>query len=467
MHLSGVARELIVKQWSPTLRATGKPRYLEIAEAIKLDIESGILSAGDRLPSQRGVAQDLGVDFTTVSRGYSEAVKQGYIESFVGRGTFVRTPKETSEKADPRRAQEEDPMMNMPPEPDDPDLVARMEQGLAHVAANLVPLLRYQSVIGSAQDREMAARWMQTNGLEAPADRLVITPGAHVSVYSILTMLSEPGLIVLCENITYPGIRSIAAQLGIRLIGVEMDENGILPDALAAAIKTHCPSALYLNPTLQNPATHTIPQDRREQIAAILSSHAMHLIEDDACFFVAPDAPMPISSLIPELGWHIAGLSKCLGAGLRLALTTVPRRNIMGKFSQVLRTSNVMASPISTALMSRWIEDGTAQEVQSFVRNAASDRQALASEILSGCDIRGQSEAFNIWLNLPLGTSRAEVMGRMASRQIGIMPSDAFAVAGTPPEAIRVCLGGPITFAHLREDLNALRDAVLLKDWVG
>ena len=453
--------------WHLTLQDTGKPRYIEIAEAIRADIEAGALKPGDRLPSQRSVAQQVGVDFTTVSRGYAEAVKRGYIESFVGRGTFVRAPSDARAAPDPRRALEEDPMMNMPPEPDDPDLIARMEQGLRHVSANLVPLLRYQSVTGSLQDREIAARWMAENRLEVGLEQLAITPGAHATVHAVLSHLSESGPTVLCEALTYPGVRAIAAQLGVRLIGVEMDAQGILPDALERAIGKYWPSAVYLNPTLQNPGTYTMPADRRQQVADILRRHDIPLIEDDACCFVASDAPPPISRLIPDLGWHIAGLSKCFGAGLRLALTTVPEGQAKGRFAQVLRASNVMTSPISAALMSQWVEDGTASSLQEFVRDAATRRQALARTVLKGCDIRGQAEAFNVWLTLPAGTSRAEVMGRMASRQIGLMPSDAFTVAGTPAEAMRVCLGGPISEAQLAEDLAELRDAVLTKVWVG
>lgn len=456
-----------MKEWCPTLRDNGKPRYMEIAESIGADIEAGILSAGDRLPPQRSAAQRLGVDLTTVSRGYTEAVKRGYVESFVGRGTFVRARSEDVEEPDPQRAREEDPMMNMPPEPEDPDLVARMEKGLRLVSANLVPLLRYQSVTGSVQDREMASRWMGENGLAADPGRLVITPGAHASVMAILSYLGEPGLCVLCEAVTYPGIRAIAAQLGLRLIGIEMDEHGILPDALEKAIAECWPSALYLNPTLQNPRTHTIPAERRQQIARILRRYDLPLIEDDACCFVASNAPEPISYLVPDLGWHIAGLSKCFGAGLRLALTTIPQGQSKERVSQILRTSNVMVSPISTALMSRWIEDGTARSLQTFVRKAASQRQVLATEILTGCDVRGQAEAFNIWLTLPDGTSRAEVMGRMAHRQIGLLPSDAFTVVGPPKESFRVCLGGPISTDQLADELLTLKDAVLRREWVG
>jgi len=456
-----------MKQWTPARLANAKPRYLEIAEAIKADIDEGVLSPGDRLPPQRRVAQDLGVDFSTVSRGYAEAVRRGYIESFVGRGTFVKAPDALPERPDPRRALEEDPMMNMPPEPDDPALLARMQKGLEHVSANLLPLLRYQSVTGSPQDRAIAAEWMQANGLDCAADRLAITPGAHASLYAVLTVLCEPGSTVLCEDVTYPGLRSIAARLGIRLIGLAGDQDGILPDELEKAVTDHWPAALYLNPTLQNPTARTMPGQRRQEVAAVLQKHDLPLVEDDAYCFVAEGAPPAISGLAPGLGWHIAGLSKCFGAGLRLAYTTVPKRGLMGQFSQALRSMHVMVSPLNLALLGRWIEDGTAAEIQAFVRKAAAERQMLAAEVLQECFTEADPLAFNLWLTLPRGTSRAEVMGRMATRQIGIMPSDAFTVAGLPEEAVRVCLGGPIGLEELREDLIALNDAVTRKDWLG
>ncbi|MDP5220564.1 PLP-dependent aminotransferase family protein [Ruegeria sp. 2205SS24-7] len=455
-----------LKSWTPNLRDDGKPLYVQIAEAIRHDVETGVLDAGDRLPPQRSVAKLVGLDFTTVSRGYSEAAKRGYIDTFVGRGSFIRKPEETSEKADPRRALEEDPNMNMPPEPDDPALVARMEQGLAQVAANLVPLLRYQSIIGSRQDRETAARWMNINGIDVTADQLAITPGAHASLLSILTLLAKPGDTVICERVTYPGIRAIGAQLGIRLIGVRSDDSGILPDDLDAAIQEHAPSALYLNPTLQNPLTLTIPMERRQQIASVLDKYGLPLIEDDACRFVSSDAPPPISQQIPELGWYIAGLSKCLGAGLRLALAVVPSGLSKTHFTRVLQASNVMASPITTALMARWVEDGTAAAVQKFVRKEANRRQNLAAKIMQDQDFMASREAFNIWLALPEGSSRADVMSHMANRQIGIMPSNAFTVKGMPDEAVRVCLGGPISYSQLTEDLEALNYAIIHQNWV-
>lgn len=458
-------KEPTMKDWVPTFENTGAPRYVEIAEAIRRDVASGALRPGDRLPPQRGLAQEIGLDYSTISRAYAEAVRRGYIESHVGRGSFVKALDVAA--PDPRRLAEEDPMMNMPPEPTDPHLIGRMQQGVSHVSANLISLLRYQSVMGGAHDREIAIDWMQSNGLPAQSDCVAITSGAHSSLYAILSLMSDPGLPLLCEDVTYPGIRAIAARLGVRLIGVKTDEHGMLPDALETAIRENWPMGLYLNPTFNNPTTTTIPLERRVALAEVLQRHDLPLIEDDAYAFVASNAPPAIATLIPEQTWHIAGVSKIFGAGLRLAYTTAPKPELIGAFSQALRAINVMASPISLALLGHWIEEGVAVEIQGFVRKEATARQVLARETLTDCVFQGDDEAYNIWLTLPEGTSRAEIMARMGSRQIGLMPSDAFTVAGPIQDAIRVCLGGPIEQSALRSDLIALNDAVARKDWLG
>src|SRR5260370_33604355 len=125
--------------WMPNLAASDKPRYLAIADAIAQDIRSGRLGASDRLPPQRKLAQRLDIDFTTVARGYVEARKRGLIESKVGQGTFVR------EKPRPRRSQQPLPAprpvdlsMNLPPEPDDPELIERMQAGVEYVSRDIL-----------------------------------------------------------------------------------------------------------------------------------------------------------------------------------------------------------------------------------------------------------------------------------------------------------------------------------------
>lgn len=454
--------------WTPPIEQNRRPRYIAIAEAIGADVAAGRLKPGDRLPPQRQLAKSLKLDVSAISRGYTEAIRRGYLEAHVGRGTFVRDPEGDRPAPDPRRALEEDPRMNMPPEPEAPELIDRMRQGFAHVSANIVSLLRYQNATGSTKDREIAESWMQSNDIACAAGaELAITPGAHAALHATLAVLRRPGTVVLCERVTYPGIRALTARMNIPLVGLDEDEHGIVPEALKTALRAHPEAILYLNPTLRNPTTQTIPHARRIEIADVLRRVGARLIEDDAYCFVATDAPAPISSLVPGLGWHIAGISKIFGAGLRLAYVQVPDQSLLNAFVQAVRTTHVMTSPLSLALLSRWMEDGTAAEVQAFVRSAARDRHHLAREVLTGISFCGHPDAFNIWLTVPEGQSRAEVLARWTDRQIGVIPSDVFTPSHPAEERLRVCLGGPIGLPDLRRELGKLREALIQNDWAG
>src|ERR1700722_10706357 len=124
-----------MKSWAPILQGREGPKYLAIADAIAADVATGRLAPGDRLPPQRDLAGRLALDFTTIARGYVEAGKRGLVESVVGRGTFVRRHASVRGDSGPQRSRA-DFTMNMPPEPDDPELLQRMRAGFESVAAD-------------------------------------------------------------------------------------------------------------------------------------------------------------------------------------------------------------------------------------------------------------------------------------------------------------------------------------------
>src|SRR6201991_4220047 len=429
--------------WTPDLSTSDKPRYLAIADAITDDIGAGRLAVGDRLPPQRKLAKRLDVDFTTVARGYVEAQKRGLIESKVGQGTFVR------DKPKPRRSQQALPprpvdlSMNLPPEPDNPELIERMQAGVEYVSRDIVALLRYQGLGGTQADKDAASSWLSRRALVPAQERIFVSPGAHPALLGILTILARPGDAILCEALTYPGIRSIAAQLGLRLIGLPMDAEGIEVDALADACKKAKPKALYLNPTLQNPTTLTISDQRRRNIAAVARRFKLPIVEDDAYGFIPAHGHAPFAAIAPDLTWHVAGLAKCIGAGLRAAYVVVPDTRSAWPFASALRAATVMASPFTVALVTRWIEDGTADTMLRFIRAETTKRQKLAAEILPWESYRGDLLSFNIWLPLPQPWTRSAFVEHMRATGLGVVASDAFVVDGVAPEAVRLCIGGP------------------------
>ena len=169
------------------------------------------------------------------------------------------------------------------------------------------------------------------------------------------------------------------------------------------------------------------------------------IVEDDAYGFIPQHSPAPLAAMAPDLTWHIGGLAKCIGAGLRLAYVVAPDTKAVWPFVSAMRANNVMASPLMMALATRWIEDGTADAILRFIRSEAAARQEMAAAILTKESFSADPIAFNLWLPLAHGWTRSTFGSHMRTSGIGVVASDAFTVDSAPQEAVRVCLGGPIT----------------------
>ncbi|MBK1840313.1 PLP-dependent aminotransferase family protein [Azospirillum sp. YIM B02556] len=446
--------------WHAVIHGSDKPRYVAIADVIADDMLNGRLPPGARLPAQRVLAEALEVDFTTVARGYQEAQRRGLIESRVGAGTFVRDgagaapcAPEALPTADaiipaaqpPARSTARcsaDLSMNLPPDIDDPELLARMRAGLAEVGQDLVDLLRYQEFGGAEQDRQAGVDWLALRGLPVRAERLLVCAGTHSALHAVLGALAKPGDRICAEDLTYPGLRGLAAQLGLEVVGLPMDQDGILPDAFAEVCRTRPPKALYCNPTLQNPTTVTLSAERRQALVNIARQYGVAIVEDDAYGALPVGGPVPMAALAPDLVFYIGGLAKVLGAGLRVAYLVVPEARHVWQLSAFLRATTVMASPLTVALATRWIGDGTAQAILAAIRAESTLRQTIARGTLPGPAPRSRPEAFHYWLPLPAGWSRSSFAATLRGAKLGIVVSDAFSVNSPAPEAVRLCLGG-------------------------
>jgi DNA-binding transcriptional MocR family regulator len=438
--------------WTPDLTHAAGPLYLALAEAIARDLASGALPPGARLPPQRRLAEALGVDFTTISRAYAEAARRGLVEGRVGQGTFARGG------AEPPAVAPVDLTMNLPPHFSDPALTARMWDEAARLrSGGLDLLLRYQDPAGALADREAAATWLAPGLPGLDPDRLLVVPGAQSALFALTSLLLRPGEAVAVERLTFPGYRAAAAQAGVRLVDLEMDAEGLTPEAFDAACRTEAPRLLYCTPTLQNPTTATMGLARRQAIVEIARLHGVTILEDDA-YGRLPAAPLPpLAALAPDITWHVASLAKCLSPGLRIAYLAAPSARAAALARGALRATVSMASPLSAAIATRWINAGCAQSVLETIRSETHARRALAGEL--SAHAAPARDGFHLWLTLPDGWSRGEFTARTTASGIGVVGSDAFHVgAQPPPEAVRIGLGGPISRPRLAAALQRIGD---------
>jgi DNA-binding transcriptional MocR family regulator len=201
-----------------------------------------------------------------------------------------------------------------------------------------------------------------------------------------------------------------------------------------------------------------VPESRRAEIAAVAWRCRVPIIEDDAYGFIPIHGPAPFAAIAPDITWHVAGLAKCIG--IRAAYVVAPDVRSGGPFAASLWASSVMASPLTLALATRWIEDGTADAILRFIRTETAARQVLAKEILPAGSFKADPLSFNLWVPLPEGWTRSAFIGHLRTTAIGVVASDAFTVTGNPPEAVRLCLGGPTTRSGTERALEYVAHAL-------
>jgi len=436
--------------WLPRLAAHGGPRFLQIADALQAAVADGSLKPGDRLPPQRQLAAQLDVDLTTITRAYDEARRRNLLEGRGARGTYVAAPKVELNAI-------LDLSMNTPPPPDGVDFDDMLKQGLSQVlmGADNGLLMTYHLGGGSDSDRKAGAKWLEPMFGQLDSRQVVVCPGAQAAIAALILALTEPGDIILAEPTGYPGLRAAATQFGRQIIAVEADRHGMVPGTLEEACRRHKPGLVYLNPTLQNPTTITMPERRRKELASIAQRCNVRIVEDDPYWLLADTPPPPIATFAPEQVCYISTLSKCLTPGLRVAFVLLRDPDERERFLVALRSFALMVAPLTAALATQWILDGSADGLMQGVRNEARLRHRMARDILAG-RYSGTGDGLHVWLGLPAYWSAAQLARAADSEGIAVTPAEAFATGSGSVNAIRISLGSVRDRGRLQAGLQRL-----------
>lgn len=456
-------KEEVLVVWHPDLSQSPRPLYRALADALDRDIAAGALKAGDRLPPHRDLADALGMNVTTVTRGYQEAERRGLVSSTVGRGTFVaadaRQDKGLGTPGEEKTLAELGLVLPLHDGEPDPELLLRDvgKHGLGK------RLCRYADPAGLPDHREAAVLWLRRFGIESAPEGVLICAGAQHALTCALMGLFRPGDRIAVDPLTYPGIKALGALLGIRLIPVEGDEDGMLPEALDGACRRDAIAGIYLMPEVQNPTTGRLTRNRRHALGELIRRRDLILLEDESYAFTRETPEEPLTTLIPERSVYIAGVSKVLYAGLRTAFVAAPGI-LRSRLVHAVQNTLWMAPPLGAALFSAALRQGTVERAVREKRDEAFRRNTRAREILTPLVPAGFPTGFFLWLTLPEPWTGRDVEHRARERGIQIFGAERFAVGGTEaPRAIRISLTGTPTEEGLARSLERLR-AVLTEE---
>ncbi|CAA2139467.1 PLP-dependent aminotransferase family protein [Methylobacterium bullatum] len=434
--------------------------YRTISEGIAADIAQGRLAPGSRMPTQRQFAFERGIAVSTASRVYAELSRRGLITGEVGRGTFIRA----SASAAAALPDSETGLINLE------HVFSILPHQAAELSASLGALLEparlraaFSPVRPGAKEpaRAGAAAFFARGGWSADPETVLFTGAGRQGIAAAISALAQPGDRIGVEAMTYPIVKGLAARLGVELVPLAMDAEGVIPDAIERAHREAPLRALYLQPVLQSPLGQTMSADRRHAIASLLGRHDLVCIEDAVYGFLCDEEPL--AALAPERVIVVDSLSKRLAPGLGLGFVAGPP-HLTQRLAGSIRTGGWTASGLPLAVALHLMNDGTASRIGKAKRADAAARQSAAREALSGLDVRGDPRAFHLWLSLPPHWTAERYAGAAARNGVAVSPASAFAVdPATPENGVRLALGSP-PFERLETALQTLRRLALDED---
>jgi DNA-binding transcriptional MocR family regulator len=438
-----------------------KPKYQAIADDLAQSILAGQLAIGEKLPPHRDLAQRLGVTAGTVSRAYACLERRGLAKARVGDGTYVRalelgTSLGSSDASDAPI----DLAHNVAIPTDDAQSMQRALQVLATQPDVLRQITGYQPETGHPRHREAGARWLRRLGTNGQSNRVMVTHGAQHGLACVLRTLARPGDTVLTESLSYPGLQALARSMRLQLIGVEMDSEGMMPQALERAARTFDTRFMFCTPSLHNPTGCTMPPARREEIAAVARRCNLLVIED--CVHAAAQAcPLPaLSTWLPDRSFLLLSFSKVVAPGLRVGfLEAAPEW--LDKLAGSIRADSWMVAPLMPEIATQWIESGELDKLIDLQRKALSVRLATCRGALEGLEFRANEESALLWMPLPEPWRAGQFAAALRHSGVLVRTADHFAVGrSAAPHAIRISLNTPRSCEQLASGLGILKSLI-------
>ena len=364
------------------------------------------------------------------------------MEASPGRGTFIRNGVEVTGVVNDRLPLV-DMSMNTPPQLPQMNFRRLFAQGMSDILSSKTGLLnlQYQESRGAEFDRIVAADWLSSRLGDVTPECVLLTAGAQIALYALCDLLTQRGDVLAAGNLTYPGLKAVALRRGLHLVGLTMDQHGIIPDAFEKACIEDRPKAIYLVPNIDNPTTATLPLERRAAIARIARKYHVAIIEDDPYWpLLDDDSNRALAGIAGDITWHIATLSKCASPALRIAYIVAPDTLQAQKLAAILRTSILMVPSLMAALASRWIVEGVLHDLTAAIIIENTARQALAKAEL-GRNFSANPNGHHIWMTLPAHWSADNFARQAELAGVAVVPASAFAIGHSTENAVRISLG--------------------------
>jgi len=406
-----------------------------IAGAIARLIASGDLAPGDRLPTVRELASDLGVSPATVSHAWQALAGVGLIVSRGRSGSFVRAERTTW--LPPRsRSLTELPDARLDLSTGTPDLLLLpdMAPALSRVSSRAGTLSYFDLPVIPELETLLLASWPFEPGV------LTIVDGAMDAISRSLDLLLKFGDRVAVESPGFPPIFDLLDHYGTERIAVELDSEGMRPDSLVEALH-RSPAAIVLQPRTQNPSGVSMTPERARELARIIrnsrNAEATMIIEDDHSGEISSSSDVSLGTYLPDRVIHIRSFSKSHGPDLRIAAVGGPKAFMDRFVARRILGPGWTSRMLQTILYDLLTESESVDQVARARRTYRERQVAIAGALRdNGWDV-ATADGINMWLRVD---DERDAVVQLAAAGIRVAAGTPF-LASPGGQFIRVTVG--------------------------
>jgi GntR family transcriptional regulator/MocR family aminotransferase len=445
-------------------RARPEPLRAQLERELREAIRSGRLAAGERLPSSRALAAELGLSRGLVLECYSQLQAEGFLTSLAGSATRVAAGavSHSATSAPTRR----EARLAVDFRPGVPDLTSFPRRDWAwamrEACRDATPAeLGYGDPRGTEVLRHVLAGYLRrVRGAVADEQQIVICVGFAQGINLVLGSLARTGARrVAIEDPGDDEYKQIAARLGLEALPVPIDDRGIDVDALAGTGAR----AVILTPTHQFPTGIALAPERRQALVSWATEHRATIIEDDydAEFRYDRDPVGALQGLAPDRVALIGTVSKSLAPALRLGWVVCPPA-LLDSVVEDKGLADRGSPALEQLALARLIESGRFDRHLRHMRGVyAARRDALIAAldaVAPEVALSGLAAGFHAVAHLPPNADEQAIVEQARARSIGLDGMRDYRPGGEsgPPQLV---LGfGNLTEAAIERGVNAVAD---------
>lgn len=260
----------------------------------------------------------------------------------------------------------------------------------------------------------------------------------------------------MCESLTDPGLLDAAQLHKLKLAGLKMDHQGILPSALEKACKQGPGKFLYCIPTMHNPTTAVRPTGRRKAIAEIAHSYDVTILENGTLNPLHKNLHPSISSFAPEISYFFTSFSKCLSPAIRLGVIRTTKERVED-LNYTIRSQIWMVSPIIAELVCYLINQGKMEKILDEYLQRAQKHQEIAEKYLGRYKYRNKPTSYHMWLELPDKTNLDHFQKELKTDGVTVTSAEVFCTnKSAVPPAVRIGLNAAINERQLMSAMKII-----------